>query len=180
MKRWVFALLFVARSAYPGPTELSAAFQDAVKSPRGLDAFRRACAAPGGGLNFDGDDRPSKALLEAGTATAARAALYAESHCTDGASRLAVRGFLGNEFLLAHPAALAEAVAAEKPSAETLRLLVESEPTEFFAVDCKASHCEKERRAAFGKKRKALRGAKVSGAAKAARDRLLKALVSDR
>ena len=180
MKRFLSALFFLAGSAHAADVDLAGAFRRAVQSSKGLEAFRAVCRSPGGGLNFDGDDRLAKAVLDAGTAVAARAALYAESHCTDGASRLGVRGTLGNEFLLAHPAALAEALAAEKTPSAFYASLVESEPAEFFAIDCKVSHCEKERRAAFAKKRTALEGANVSGAAKASRDRLLQALKSDR
>jgi hypothetical protein len=156
------------------------AFRAAIASQAQLGALRSACALPELVTGFELDPWKRKLLDETGTVAAARAAVVAMEACSDGAARLAWRGYLGNEFLLAHPAALAEALALEKVSDERLREIVETEPDALFAIDCRALGCQDERREAFAAKRRALLDAPVAGPAKAARDRLVDGLVSDR
>lgn len=180
MRRFIFSTFFLSTLAYSHDTKLAEAFLAALQSESGYQTFQTQCRPTGGALDFEGRDELFAALDKAGSALAAKTALLAYERCTDGASRLALGGHLGNEFLRAHPAALAGALAQTNAPPVMYGRLAEAEPTEFFAVECNDGPCRKARREAFAKKRAALKKASVTGAAREARDQLLKALKSDR
>ena len=178
-----FLLVSISHSAFAEEPKVSKLFIELVKKPsnKKLVQFKKACVR-GSDVNFEGDLDVAgsvEKVVMSGSLIAIRAMVYAESHCSDGASRQSVKIDLGNPILLKHPAKLIKALALETDG-RGMTHLVEVESKDWFAVECKDEKCKVERKAYFAEKRKALERAKVSSAHEPIRKALLSHLVSDR
>lgn len=147
-----------------------------------LPALRVACGDESP-LNFDGDTALGNFLKvsEVGPETApgvarARALVIALEHCTDGASRLAVKQFVGAELWLARAGLLVKALAAERAAKSLAPALAAMQPESIFLMDNADPKVAKIWREALHAKRKAMESLHVKGAEAAARDSLLQAV----
>lgn len=181
---WIALVLLTSFSPFSSADEdLTQAFLTLAKRPQPnyVKNFQTLCAlstAAKKNLNFDGDPNLANALKQLnqkGTLLGLRAILFAYQHCTDGAGAEQVRGFLGNEVLLAHPARLLQVISEQKDSQLVGEKLVKSE---YFTVECKTDQakCLAGRKAMWQSKREALEKTKMAASLDILRNSMIQAI----
>lgn len=145
-----------------------------------LNAFKKSCNYSSQ-IDFDGDssaNESSKKFLPSTNVFVIRSLFYAKTNCTDGRGTQVVDSWLGNEILINSTKEFIQAFSDENQGAANYKI-VETENSDWLAIQCVDPTCVTARKEYFGKKRTVLKSAKIIKSLEPVREGLMKALKSD-